>query len=503
MSKFFAIACIDVVAFIFTFYADAQVNLAPGTPVIYGPAQWFTNSTTTFSAVSTDPDSATTSELISSQIKYSWDWEGDGTVEEISILLNSGQAHELQRSFSKTGNYTIKVRAADALGATSTWANLAISIITVNQSPALEPIGAKTISEGQELLFSVFGSDPDGDTVLYSSSVLPKGASFTKAAGVAKGYIFKWTPSFEQSGSYQVSFLVEDGRGGSDSEAIAISVKNVDVEAKKDTVAPTILSFTALPTVNSALIKWSSDENAVGKAEYGASDKLGSVSSFTADYASSGEQSISGLKAGLLYFYRITVKDAAGNERQTGIQTFVTTSAETVALGERRGKIDAGSPVRVKGGEKVYQLIQGKLRHIPSPIAFSALGFKWEEIIEVESSEIATPRLKLMRAAGDAKVYYLTEGGLRKWIRNIDIFNSYGNKWEDVAVVPQKDVGIYPEVDLIKLTGDAKIYKLEGNIKRWIKDVEIFNKLGYDWGAIHPVNEVEFRFYAEGEAIES
>lgn len=497
MSKAFIFPAILLAAF----SVYAQVNRPPNTPVIYGPAQWFVNSTTTFSAVSTDPDSATTSELVSSQVKYSWDWEGDGAINAVSGFLSFGQAHDLQRSFSQTGNYTIKVMAEDALGATSTWASFRVSIITVNKSPELEAIGAKTVSEGQELSFSVFGSDPDGDTVLYSSSILPKGASFNKAAGIARGYLFKWTPDFEQAGSYLVTFLIEDGRGGSDSEIIVITVNNVDIEAKKDTTSPIILDFSALPTTNSALIKWSADENAVGKVEYGTSDKLGNSSTFTSEYKRNDEIAISGLKPGTLYLYKVTVKDAAGNEQATGTQTFVATSLEVSAAGVRRGKIDAGAPVRVKGEQEVYQLIQGKLRHIPSPKAFSGLGFKWVEIIEVEKSEIANPRLKLIRVAGDPKVYYITESGMKKWIRNIDIFNSYGNKWEDVAVVPQKDLDIYPDVDLIKLNGDDNVYKLEGNTKRWIKDEETFKKLGYDWSTVHPVNQIEFEFYREGEAI--
>ena len=493
MNKLLIAACMALIAF----YAEAQENRPPAVPTIYGPAQWFTNATATFSAVSIDPDAATTSELVSSQIKYSWDWEEDGIVDATSVFLSSGQAHELQNSFFKTGNSTIKVRAEDALGATSTWAIFSTNIVSTNQSPILESVGAKTIGEGQELSFSVFGTDPDGDTVLYSSSILPKGASFTKAAGVAKGYLFKWTPDFEQSGPRLVTFLIEDGRGGSASEIITITVKNVDIEAKRDTVAPVMMSFAALPTTNSALIKWSVDENAVGKVEYGIKDTLGSASSFTAEYARSGEQTVSGLNPGILYFYRIIVKDAAGNENIIGIQTFVTTSAEVVAQGERRGKIDSGAPVQVKGQGKVYQIIQGKLRHIPSPQAFSNLGFTWEEIIEVESSEIANPRLKLMRAAGDLKVYYISESGLKKWIRNLDIFNSYGNQWEDVAVVPQKDLDIYPDADLIKLSGDARVYKLEGNTKRWIKNAETFNQLGYDWNKVHPINATEFNFYKE------
>ena len=37
---------------------------------------------------------------------------------------------------------------------------------------------------------------------------------------------FSWTPATDQSGSYTVTFTVEDGQGGSDSETIAITVSN-------------------------------------------------------------------------------------------------------------------------------------------------------------------------------------------------------------------------------------------------------------------------------------
>lgn len=485
---------------IFTLFVSvvhAQANRPPGAPTVYGPTQWFINSTTTFSAVAYDPDSATTSEAVSSQIRYLWDWEGDGIVDATSSFVNSGKSFEIQRSFISTSDYTIKVKAEDALGAASTWANFKVIITTINRPPVLELIGNKEINEGQELSFSVFGTDPDSDIIIYSSSVLPKGASFTKAAGVAKGYLFRWTPSSEQYGSYPVTFLIEDGRGGSDSEAITISVKNVDIEASKDTVAPTIMSFVALPTKDSAIVKWSSDEKAVGKVEYGTKESLGSSTSFTSDSAYNGEQTITSLKPSILYFYKITVKDAAGNEKITGIQTFVTTSLEVVAKGERQGKIDSGAAIRIKGKSEVYQVIRGKLRHVPSPTAFSALGFKWDQVIEIEASEATYPRFTLARSADDRRIYYITQSGLKKWIRNIDLFNSYGNKWEDVAVVAEKDLDIYQDVDLIKLSGDDKVYKLEGDTKRWIKDAETFNKLGYDWNKVHPVNATEFSFYKE------
>lgn len=485
---------------IFTTLASPK-NRTPSTPLIYGANQWTINDPATFSAVASDPDRDVVSETVSSQIRYFWDWEGDGIVDEISNFVNSGVESRFEHAFSKIGAYSIKVWSEDSLNASSTKASFSVVISTGNRSPSLEKIGSQATSEGQELSFSVIGNDPDGDNALYSSSILPKGASFNKAVSPAKDYLFKWTPSYEQSGNYSVTFSVEDGKGGFNSEPVNITVNNVDIEAKKDTISPTIMSFAALPTTNSALIKWSLDENAIGKVEYSIKETLGNASSFTSEYTRNGEQKITGLTPSILYFYRIVVKDVAGNENRTGIKTFVTTSLEIVALGDRRGKIDAGAPVRVKGEEKVYQLIHGKLRHVPSPAAFSTLGFKWAEIIEVETSEIASPRLKLARVAGDSKVYYITEGGLKKWIRNIDIFNSYGDKWDDIIDVPTKDLDIYPEVNLIKLVNDDKVYRLEGTIKRWIRDVKTFNKFGYDWNKVHPVNKVEFEFYKEGDPL--
>jgi len=51
------------------------------------------------------------------------------------------------------------------------------------------------------------------------------------------------------------------------------------------------------------------------------------------------------------------------------------------------------------------------------------------------------------------------------------------------------------------LAGDHKIYKLENNQKRWIKTVEAFTKLGFDWTKIAPVNPTEFNAYPEGAPI--
>jgi hypothetical protein len=54
---------------------------------------------------------------------------------------------------------------------------------------------------------------------------------------------------------------------------------------------------------------------------------------------------------------------------------------------------------------------------------------------------------------------------------------------------------------LIKLKGDKKIWKLEGNIKRLIPNPDIFNAYGFKWQDIETVNWPEFNAYAEGTPL--
>ena len=96
---------------------------------------------------------------------------------------------------------------------------------TANQPPVLAAIGNRQVAEGANLTFPVNATDPDpGDTLTYSASGLPPGATFTPATRT-----FDWTPGFAQAGTWPgVTFTVEDGQGGSDFEAITITVTNTN-----------------------------------------------------------------------------------------------------------------------------------------------------------------------------------------------------------------------------------------------------------------------------------
>ncbi len=159
--------------------------------------------------------------------------------------------------------------------------------------------------------------------------------------------------------------------------------------------------------------------------------------------------------------------------------------------------------IRFSGDSKVYVVQGSVIKWVPSPDVFNSLGLNWASVEVVPASQKTNfQRAKLLRAENDQKVYYITEGGLKRHIPNIETFNSYGNLWRDVVVVKDFELSAIADNQLIRQTGDSKVYKLENGQKRWIKTAEAFNRLGLNWAQIAPVNSVEINSYTEGNIIE-
>ncbi|MBU1613671.1 tandem-95 repeat protein, partial [Patescibacteria group bacterium] len=116
---------------------------------------------------------------------------------------------------------TFIVTATDNAGNTGTDT---IAII-YNAAPIFSPIGDQVVNEGDTLTFVVTASDSNSqDHLTYSASNLPEGANFDTSTQV-----FTWVTDYDDSGVYaNVAFTVNDGRGGSDSETISITVGDVN-----------------------------------------------------------------------------------------------------------------------------------------------------------------------------------------------------------------------------------------------------------------------------------
>lgn len=158
--------------------------------------------------------------------------------------------------------------------------------------------------------------------------------------------------------------------------------------------------------------------------------------------------------------------------------------------------------IRAKGDYKVYLIVNGVKRHIPNPTIFLDYGFAWEDVKDVSQETVNKySRAYLIRESRKNEIYFISSNGIRKHIPNMDVFNSFGDKLEDVQIVSKTEMDFYPESKLIKLDGGNDIYLVEGQSKRLISSPQVFEKLNLNWNYIIGVNEFEFNFYTNGENI--
>lgn len=103
--------------------------------------------------------------------------------------------------------YSFTVSVSD--GVTQTAANVSLTVNEVNQAPALNAIGSKTVYLGNTLSFTATGSDGDvpAQTLSFSlTGAVPAGASIHPVTGA-----FSWTPGIAQVGHiYTVTVRITD-----------------------------------------------------------------------------------------------------------------------------------------------------------------------------------------------------------------------------------------------------------------------------------------------------
>jgi hypothetical protein len=119
---------------------------------------------------------------------------------------------------SQAGTYNVTFAVSDGLLSDSQ--TVALNVANLNQAPVLDAIGSQTVNEGIELILNISANDPENDSLTFSASGLPEGASFDAAQSR-----FSWTPDFTQAGSFTVTFNVTDD-SLSDSETVTITVVN-------------------------------------------------------------------------------------------------------------------------------------------------------------------------------------------------------------------------------------------------------------------------------------
>ncbi len=259
------------------------------------------------------------------RIEINWSDYGDNSLFNPSPRIpysgksSTGSTASTLTAPSTTGSYNVRVYAARKSPLETDYQNITITVNNVNQPPVLSPIGNKAVNEGQLLTFTISASDPGSDTLTYSASNLPSGASFSRSTGS-----FSWRPSAGQYGVYpDIRFRVSDGTLTT-SERITITVD------MPDTVAPEIFDVSISDTLpRSTVIRWTTDEQSTSQAEYGVNQRL--LSTFVEKLVTIHTIRLTDLIPGSSYSFQVLSGDEAGNIAASAEYSFNTPPAFIVS----------------------------------------------------------------------------------------------------------------------------------------------------------------------------
>ncbi|MCK9360890.1 PQQ-dependent sugar dehydrogenase [Patescibacteria group bacterium] len=160
-----------------------------------------------------------------------------------------------------------------------------------------------------------------------------------------------------------------------------------------------------------------------------------------------------------------------------------------------------GTLVQAEGDSKVYVIYNNKKRWIRDEQVFRSYGFSWASIYVLPKRSVdVIPSETLVRVAGTSPVYALNVAGFKRRLLSPEIFTSYGLTGANVTDINQTEFDSIPFTDLIARIGDERVYSMSS--KRKVGTFETLRPAGLDSDSVHGVNETDFQAYAVAQVAD-
>lgn len=155
--------------------------------------------------------------------------------------------------------------------------------------------------------------------------------------------------------------------------------------------------------------------------------------------------------------------------------------------------------------ESIFEIINGQKHFIPTLDIFYDYGFDLATVENITQNELNVfTRVRLINVKYDKhKIYYVTENGMIRLIPNSDVFESYGNREDDIITVSAKELNFYPrnQYIFVENTLTKDIFQVsDKGIKRYVVP-QVVQKLMITPEQVAPINKVQFESYYYGTPI--
>jgi len=188
---------------------------AANTPTVGGDSTAFIGATASFTAQSTDPNGL--------DVRYEWDYDGDGSVDETTSWVSSGTQVSGSSSYATAGIYTVKARAENGGGQYSSWGEHTITVSSYPPADPSPPSGPASGDHGTSYTYTASTTDPEGDNIEYLfdwDDGTDSGWVGPYASGATATADHTWTAP----GTYDVTVTARDAGGSESNPSTPLSV---------------------------------------------------------------------------------------------------------------------------------------------------------------------------------------------------------------------------------------------------------------------------------------
>ncbi len=123
----------------------------------------------------------------------------------------------------------------------------------------------------------------------------------------------------------------------------------------------------------------------------------------------------------------------------------------------------------------------------------------------IPSSVSVVVRNGLLVKETDTPDVYVYQNGQFRWVADLEAFQHYGYKWQNVQDVAPGFLAGYdigrPIYLLAKCADSPHIYQLANGFKRWIVDIPTFEAQGYQWSDVQIMGCADLSRMPMGETI--
>jgi subtilisin family serine protease len=168
--------------------------------------------------------------------------------------------------------------------------------------------------------------------------------------------------------------------------------------------------------------------------------------------------------------------------------------------------------IKTVSNTAIYYL-DGNKRKIPNASVFLKTGFRWQDVVIVNTSEMNSYPASsgfmyhdstLVKGSGTA--VYVLEYGTKRHITSANIFNNCGYKWTNIVTVADSMLdristsnqlsgcATHPSGSLIKTSSSTAVYLLDNGRKQLIPNATIY-RASYEWASIIVISDLEMSGY--------